>query len=54
MLDFTREFREMLTNLGLIATLIIRGSDIKYGINLPNFGWFGDIDTLVEIVVEVE
>ena len=27
---------------------------MKYGINIPNFGWFGDIDTLVEIAVEVE
>ena len=27
---------------------------MKYGINLPNFGWFGDIDTLVEIAVEAE
>jgi alkanesulfonate monooxygenase SsuD/methylene tetrahydromethanopterin reductase-like flavin-dependent oxidoreductase (luciferase family) len=27
---------------------------MKYGINLPNFGWFGDIDTLVEVAVEAE
>ncbi|MFW9810616.1 MAG: LLM class flavin-dependent oxidoreductase [Candidatus Thorarchaeota archaeon] len=27
---------------------------MKYGINIPNFGWFGDIDTLVEIALEVE
>ncbi|TET11484.1 MAG: LLM class flavin-dependent oxidoreductase [Candidatus Thorarchaeota archaeon] len=27
---------------------------MKFGINIPNFGWFGDIDTLVEIAVEVE
>ncbi|MBY8998848.1 MAG: LLM class flavin-dependent oxidoreductase [Candidatus Thorarchaeota archaeon] len=27
---------------------------MKYGINIPNFGWFGDIDTLVELAVEVE
>ncbi len=27
---------------------------MKYGINLPNFGWFGDIDTLVEIAIEAE
>jgi len=27
---------------------------MKYGINIPNFGWFGDIDTLVEIAVEAE
>jgi alkanesulfonate monooxygenase SsuD/methylene tetrahydromethanopterin reductase-like flavin-dependent oxidoreductase (luciferase family) len=27
---------------------------MKYGINLPNFGWFGDIDTLIEIAVEAE
>ncbi|MHA1943159.1 MAG: LLM class flavin-dependent oxidoreductase [Candidatus Thorarchaeota archaeon] len=27
---------------------------MKYGINIPNFGWFGDIDTMVEIAVEVE
>jgi alkanesulfonate monooxygenase SsuD/methylene tetrahydromethanopterin reductase-like flavin-dependent oxidoreductase (luciferase family) len=27
---------------------------MKYGINLPNFGWFGDIDTLVDVAVEVE
>ncbi|TFG29477.1 LLM class flavin-dependent oxidoreductase [Candidatus Thorarchaeota archaeon] len=27
---------------------------MKFGINLPNFGWFGDIDTLVEIAVEAE
>jgi alkanesulfonate monooxygenase SsuD/methylene tetrahydromethanopterin reductase-like flavin-dependent oxidoreductase (luciferase family) len=27
---------------------------MKYGINIPNFGWFGDIDTLVEIAVDVE
>ena len=27
---------------------------MKYGINIPNFGWFGDIDTLVEIAVDTE
>jgi alkanesulfonate monooxygenase SsuD/methylene tetrahydromethanopterin reductase-like flavin-dependent oxidoreductase (luciferase family) len=27
---------------------------MKYGINIPNFGWFGNIDTLVDIAVEVE
>ncbi|MFW9794038.1 MAG: LLM class flavin-dependent oxidoreductase [Candidatus Thorarchaeota archaeon] len=27
---------------------------MKYGIDLPNFGWFGDIDTLVEIAMEAE
>ena len=27
---------------------------MKYGINIPNFGWFGEIDTLVEIAVEAE
>ena len=27
---------------------------MKYGIDLPNFGWFGDIGTLVEIAVEAE
>ena len=27
---------------------------MKFGINLPNFGWFGDIQTLVEIAVEAE
>ena len=27
---------------------------MKYGINIPNFGWFGDIDTLVEFGTEVE
>jgi len=27
---------------------------MKSGINIPNFGWFGDIDTLVEIAIEVE
>ncbi|MFW9788124.1 MAG: LLM class flavin-dependent oxidoreductase [Candidatus Thorarchaeota archaeon] len=27
---------------------------MKYGINLPNFGWFGDIDTLVDVAVEAE
>lgn len=27
---------------------------MKYGINIPNFGWFGDIDTLVDIAVETE
>lgn len=27
---------------------------MKFGINIPNFGWFGDIDILVEIAVEVE
>jgi alkanesulfonate monooxygenase SsuD/methylene tetrahydromethanopterin reductase-like flavin-dependent oxidoreductase (luciferase family) len=27
---------------------------MKFGIDLPNFGWFGDIDTLVEIAVEAE
>ncbi|MFW9768301.1 MAG: LLM class flavin-dependent oxidoreductase [Candidatus Thorarchaeota archaeon] len=27
---------------------------MKYGINLPNFGWFGDINTLVEIAIETE
>jgi alkanesulfonate monooxygenase SsuD/methylene tetrahydromethanopterin reductase-like flavin-dependent oxidoreductase (luciferase family) len=32
----------------------IRGFAMRYGIDLPNFGWFGDISTLVEIAVEVE
>ena len=27
---------------------------MKYGLNLPNFGWFGDIDTLIEVAVEAE
>ncbi|MGD9381955.1 MAG: LLM class flavin-dependent oxidoreductase [Candidatus Thorarchaeota archaeon] len=27
---------------------------MKYGINIPNFGWFGDVNTLVEIAVEAE
>lgn len=27
---------------------------MKYGVNLPNFGWFGDIDTLIEVAVEAE
>jgi alkanesulfonate monooxygenase SsuD/methylene tetrahydromethanopterin reductase-like flavin-dependent oxidoreductase (luciferase family) len=27
---------------------------MKYGINIPNFGWFGEIDTLVDIAVEAE
>jgi alkanesulfonate monooxygenase SsuD/methylene tetrahydromethanopterin reductase-like flavin-dependent oxidoreductase (luciferase family) len=27
---------------------------MQYGINIPNFGWFGDIDTLVEIAIDVE
>jgi alkanesulfonate monooxygenase SsuD/methylene tetrahydromethanopterin reductase-like flavin-dependent oxidoreductase (luciferase family) len=27
---------------------------MKFGINLPNFGWFGDIDLLVEIACESE
>jgi alkanesulfonate monooxygenase SsuD/methylene tetrahydromethanopterin reductase-like flavin-dependent oxidoreductase (luciferase family) len=27
---------------------------MKYGLNLPNFGWFGEIDTLIEIAVEAE
>jgi alkanesulfonate monooxygenase SsuD/methylene tetrahydromethanopterin reductase-like flavin-dependent oxidoreductase (luciferase family) len=27
---------------------------MKYGINIPNFGWFGNINTLVEIAIEVE
>jgi len=27
---------------------------MKYGINIPNFGWFGNIETLVEIGVDVE
>ena len=27
---------------------------MKYGINLPNFGWFGDIDYLVELAGEAE
>jgi alkanesulfonate monooxygenase SsuD/methylene tetrahydromethanopterin reductase-like flavin-dependent oxidoreductase (luciferase family) len=27
---------------------------MKYGITIPNFGWFGDINTLVEIAVEAE
>jgi len=27
---------------------------MKYGINIPNFGWFGDIHTLVEIAIDVE
>ncbi|TFG27896.1 LLM class flavin-dependent oxidoreductase [Candidatus Thorarchaeota archaeon] len=27
---------------------------MKYGINLPNFGWFGDIDTIVELAIEAE
>ncbi len=44
----------MVTNLGVKTYLIIRGSQMKYGINIPNFGWFGDIDTLVEIAVEAE
>jgi alkanesulfonate monooxygenase SsuD/methylene tetrahydromethanopterin reductase-like flavin-dependent oxidoreductase (luciferase family) len=44
----------MVTNLSLKALLTVRGSEMKYGINIPNFGWFGDIDTLVEIAVEAE
>jgi hypothetical protein len=27
---------------------------MKYGINIPNFSWFGDIDLLVEIACEAE
>ncbi|MGY5880465.1 MAG: LLM class flavin-dependent oxidoreductase [Candidatus Thorarchaeota archaeon] len=27
---------------------------MKYGLNLPNFGWFGDIDTLIDVAVEAE
>ncbi|MFW9976289.1 MAG: LLM class flavin-dependent oxidoreductase, partial [Candidatus Thorarchaeota archaeon] len=27
---------------------------MRYGINIPNFGWFGDIATLVDIAVEAE
>jgi len=27
---------------------------MKYGITIPNFGWFGDVDTLVEIAVDAE
>lgn len=27
---------------------------MKYGINIPNFGWFGDTHTLVESAVEAE
>jgi alkanesulfonate monooxygenase SsuD/methylene tetrahydromethanopterin reductase-like flavin-dependent oxidoreductase (luciferase family) len=27
---------------------------MKYGLNLPNFGWFGDIDYLIEIANEAE
>jgi alkanesulfonate monooxygenase SsuD/methylene tetrahydromethanopterin reductase-like flavin-dependent oxidoreductase (luciferase family) len=27
---------------------------MKYGMSLPNFGWFGDINLLVEIAVEAE
>ncbi|MFW9803664.1 MAG: LLM class flavin-dependent oxidoreductase [Candidatus Thorarchaeota archaeon] len=27
---------------------------MRYGINIPNFGWFGDINTLVEIAVDAE
>ncbi|MGY5870917.1 MAG: LLM class flavin-dependent oxidoreductase [Candidatus Thorarchaeota archaeon] len=27
---------------------------MKFGISLPNFGWFGDIDFLVEVAVEAE
>ncbi|MFX1483240.1 MAG: LLM class flavin-dependent oxidoreductase [Promethearchaeota archaeon] len=27
---------------------------MKFGINLPNFGWFGEANTLVEIAVEAE
>lgn len=27
---------------------------MKYGINIPNFGWFGDINTLLEMAVEAE
>ncbi len=27
---------------------------MKYGLNLPNFGWFGDIDFLIETAVEAE
>ncbi|MHA1949456.1 MAG: LLM class flavin-dependent oxidoreductase [Candidatus Thorarchaeota archaeon] len=27
---------------------------MQYGINIPNFGWFGDINNLVEIAVETE
>ena len=27
---------------------------MKFAIDLPNFGWFGEIDTLVEITVEAE
>jgi alkanesulfonate monooxygenase SsuD/methylene tetrahydromethanopterin reductase-like flavin-dependent oxidoreductase (luciferase family) len=27
---------------------------MKYGVNLPNFGWFGDIEFLIEIAGEAE
>jgi alkanesulfonate monooxygenase SsuD/methylene tetrahydromethanopterin reductase-like flavin-dependent oxidoreductase (luciferase family) len=27
---------------------------MKYGIDIPNYGWFGDIDTIVEIAREAE
>jgi alkanesulfonate monooxygenase SsuD/methylene tetrahydromethanopterin reductase-like flavin-dependent oxidoreductase (luciferase family) len=27
---------------------------MKYGLSIPNFGWFGDINTLVEIGTDVE
>lgn len=27
---------------------------MKFGINLPNFGWFGEINTLVEVAIEAE
>ncbi len=29
-------------------------TNMRFGINLPNFGWFGDITILVDIAVEVE
>ena len=33
---------------------VFQGEWMKYGINLPNFGWFGDIDFLIEIAGEAE
>ncbi len=30
------------------------GMEMKYGINIPNFGWFGNIETLIEIGTDVE
>jgi alkanesulfonate monooxygenase SsuD/methylene tetrahydromethanopterin reductase-like flavin-dependent oxidoreductase (luciferase family) len=44
----------MITNLRVKAATTIRGSEMKYGINIPNFGCFGDIDTLVDIALDVE